>query len=415
MARDGTGRPVLAPETAQEIARDITGIVGFNVLITDREAIVIGSGDPARIGTLHEASVEVLATLRPQAHDTRQARGLHGVRPGISLPLVVDGEPLGTVGLTGPPSRVRQFGLVVQRQAEILIRESERQRSLLLRERAVEDLLRELALPDPQRLHPEALAARAAELGVNLTVPRRALLIDLGDAAGGVSRPAVLRTVREVFAGPQDLIGEVTAGRPVVLHPAAHDRSADDGARLVTLLADRHGLTVRVGVGDAATGPAGLHASYRGAEEALRIGPLLDHGGPGPAHGPVLCAPALRVPRLLAGVPQEAGLRYAAEVLGPLRAEPDWPTLRATLIGWAESGCHLVRAAEQLHIHRNTLVYRLDKITRRAGRPVRDPAEAIALYLACLTELVLDPPGEPARPPVRHRRTARTAGHATRR
>ena len=37
-------------------------------------------------------------------------------------------------------------------------------------------------------------------------------------------------------------------------------------------------------------------------------------------------------------------------------------------------------------MHRNTLLYRLDKITRLAGRPIRDPAQALPVYLACLVE-----------------------------
>ena len=54
--------PVLTPELAQQVAIDIGRITGFNVLITDQQAVVIGCGDQSRIGTLHEASHEVLRT-----------------------------------------------------------------------------------------------------------------------------------------------------------------------------------------------------------------------------------------------------------------------------------------------------------------------------------------------------------------
>jgi carbohydrate diacid regulator len=83
---------------------------------------------------------------------------------------------------------------------------------------------------------------------------------------------------------------------------------------------------------------------------------------------------------------QPADRRQAVRRHRAGRSEPDWPVLRETLIAWAESGFHLVRAAARLHIHRNTLIYRLDKITTRAGRQTRDPAEGLRLYLACLTD-----------------------------
>ncbi len=68
------------------------------------------------------------------------------------------------------------------------------------------------------------------------------------------------------------------------------------------------------------------------------------------------------------------------------RAEPDWPVLRETLIAWAESGFHLVRAAARPHIHRNTLIYRLDKAGTRTGRNPRELGDGLRFYLACLTE-----------------------------
>jgi carbohydrate diacid regulator len=35
-----------------------------------------------------------------------------------------------------------------------------------------------------------------------------------------------------------------------------------------------------------------------------------------------------------------------------------------------------------LHIHRNSLIYRLDKIGLRTGRSARDPRHGLTLYLA---------------------------------
>jgi len=38
----------------------------------------------------------------------------------------------------------------------------------------------------------------------------------------------------------------------------------------------------------------------------------------------------------------------------------------------------------RLVIHRTTVIYRLDQISRLTSRDVREPAVAVALYLACL-------------------------------
>lgn len=388
---------VLTPELAQEIACDIGRITGFNVLITDRESVVIGCGDRARLGTVHEASYEVLRTRRAATHTAGQAERLRGVRPGISLPIRVGAEVVGTVCLTGEPEEVHRFGLVVRRQTEILLEEAALVRSRLLHERAVDDFVRDIALYDPEVVDAESVEARATELGLDPRLARTALVLDTRPAPPSpdtppVSRMSLLRTVREEFHGRQDVAGEIAAGRYAVLHPssaggAPAERAAllERCALLVELVRERHGVDARMAVGDPGSGAAGMSGSYRDAAAALRIGPALD-----PA-ARVLVAAELRIPRLVASAVRQERLRYTHAVLGTVRGRPDWPVLRETLIAWGESGCRLVGAAEALGVHRNTLLYRLEKIERLSGQPVREPVTALALYLACLADL-LDTP-----------------------
>ena len=390
---DDRDSPALTAELAQQIAIDIGRITGFNVLITDQQAVVIGCGDQSRIGTLHEASHEVLRTRQPKTHTAGQARRLRGVKPGISLPIIVGAEAIGTVCLTGSPQEVRRFGLVVQRQTELLLEEAALLRSRLLHKQAVDDFLRDIALYDSEVMDPDALQARAAELGLTPALARTAVVLDVRagqDGTAAVFRISLLRTVREFFGGSQDLAGEITAGRYAVLH--AMDTVSGDLTGRCQLLADlirqRHGLDTWIAVGEPAAGLAGLHSSYRHAAAALRIGPVLD------PDARVFAVADLRVPQLVAAAVGQERSEYAASVLGGLRDRADWPTLRETLIAWSEGGFNLLRAAERLHVHRNTLLYRLGKIEQLSARQMREPTQAIAMYLAALADLLDSPPGK---------------------
>ena len=391
-----SGHPVLTPLLAQEIAHDIGRITGFNVLITDPGAVVIGCGDLSRVGTVHEASLEVVRTGRPAIHTAGQASRMRGVRQGMSLPITVGEEVIGTVCLTGEPEEVDRFGLVVRRQAEILLEEAALLRSRMLHERAVDDFVRDIALYDPEVVDAGAVDARAVELGLAPGAARAALLLEVrADEGAAMSRATVLRTVREVFRDRQDVAGEQAAGRYVVLAAAYGERTApgrlaDACGQLLSLLHERHGLDGRMAVGEPGTGTTGMHHSYRDAATALRTGPAVFPGDR------VYTASELRIPHLLGSTPRHGRARFADAVLGDLRGQPDWPTLRETLIGWAEGGFHLVRSAERLHIHRNTLLYRLEKIGKLSGKRVREPAQAIEMYLACLTD-VLQENTDPAR------------------
>jgi len=56
----------------------------------------------------------------------------------------------------------------------------------------------------------------------------------------------------------------------------------------------------------------------------------------------------------------------------------------------------LVRTAAALHLHRNTLLYRLAKIEKPTDRSIRDHRSNLALYVACLADQLDEQPA-PAR------------------
>ena len=387
---------MLSPSLAQEIAGDTSAVIGFNVLITDAEGMVIGSGDSSRVGTFHEASVEVVRTQEPATHSASQAQRLRGVRPGVTLPLVTGGRAVGTVGITGTPAQVRRFGLLVKRQTEILLRESVMLRSRLLAERASETLLADIAAYDPQVVEGEFLTFRAAELGFDLRLRRVAVAIEVTvpDAAArrqgaptqdmALIRSELLRTVREVFADPQDIAAGTAPGWIGVLHrfPARRPMASlvADCRRVADVIAAQDGLAARVGIGEPTGTVGGLHDSYQDACDALRLGDRTADGSP------VHLITDLRVHQVLAAVSQSARSRLLDHTAAELRAQPDWPALRDTVTAWCENGFNLVRASAALHIHRNTVVYRMNKIEQITGRPLRDHRATMALYLACLAD-----------------------------
>ena len=385
---------MLSPSLAQEIAADTSAVIGFNVLITDDEGIVIGSGDTRRIGSFHEASVEVLRSKLAAEHNAVQAQELRGVRPGMTLPLIMDGHAVGTVGITGTPGQVRRFGLVVKRQIEILLRESVSIRSGVLRDRLLEDLLADIASYDERLVEQEFLVHRAAEAGFDLRLPRVAVCIHVSASdplrQRGRSRdvtllrPELLRAAREAFADPQDIVACTMPGWIGVLHRASSADTPSAWQRVVDLVGARHGLTARVGVGEPAASIAGLRDSYQDAWDALRLGARI---APDVS---VNLIGDLRAHQILVAAGYESRSLRLGPVTAELRAQADWRVLRATIIAWCESGFGLVAAAAALHIHRNTLVYRLGKIERITGRPLREHRATLTLYLACLADQLDD-------------------------
>ena len=374
---------ILTPALAQEIAGDTSTIIGLNIIITDADGIVLGSGDRTRVGSFHEASLSVVEHRREESHDAREAARLQGVRPGMTLPIVHQDVVVGTVGITGTPDQVLRFGQVVKRQTEILLGEAVLVRTRMTRERVLESLLRDLLTYDPDQ--PADVATRARDFGLDLQVARRTLVFDLEADAGSASTlTSPLRVLREAFRHPQDMSGSLSPSRCVVME---HTTSPGRGIDLESLsalcddLARGVGGGCVVGIGGPAHDEAGISRSYADALTALRLGPVAGLVSP-------YNIEALRGHEMVLAVPPRARQRIAASTLGALRTDRDWETVRMTVIEFVEHGFALVSAARALQIHRNTLVYRLGRISERSGVAQDDRRGWLALYLACVADLL---------------------------
>lgn len=87
---------------------------------------------------------------------------------------------------------------------------------------------------------------------------------------------------------------------------------------------------------------------------------------------------------LLAAASPDVATEVAQTVLGPLLTLPaaERAVLLDTLDSWFAVGGSTPQAAEHLHCHRNTVLYRLKRITELTGRRTNDAESAAELYVA---------------------------------
>ena len=96
----------------------------------------------------------------------------------------------------------------------------------------------------------------------------------------------------------------------------------------------------------------------------------------------------VRLQQALSVVPIDSRTHLTEGLLGPLLADREWTTLRATPIAWGDCGSNVTKAAGHLHVHRNTLIYRLDKVARILARSLDEPGLAVALYVTCVIDQI---------------------------
>ena len=148
---------------AQQIVARTMQIIDSNVNVMDARGKIIGSGDEQRLGELHEGALLCISQERVVDIDEGVARHLHGVRPGINLPMRIDGQIVGVIGLTGNPTQLRQYGELVCMTAEMMLEQARLLHMLAQDSRLREELVLNLIRMDELSPGADGVGATAGD------------------------------------------------------------------------------------------------------------------------------------------------------------------------------------------------------------------------------------------------------------
>ncbi|MFC3884854.1 CdaR family transcriptional regulator [Bacillus songklensis] len=395
---------------AQEIAKTTSEVIGHDVLITDQHGIVLGSSDPSRIGTLHQASLGAIFRRKEMTHNEMVSRTMTGVKPGMTIPIELSGEFIGTVGITGEPNKVEKFGMLAKKYAEILLREEIINKSSLLRERALQSLVQEIAVFDPIHSDEMLLLTRGRELGYDLKPPRITIVIDLFQFNHVTSeihqqllkkdspemhiqslKMDIESRVKKFFSNNQDITVSLGSDKYVVLHildNEIHEEEVYETVKnkcneLISELKEL-GVHASIGIGTIGNDLTGLNESYHAAWRAIRIGKKMAN------HPDIFYIKDFVLEELLSHIHKNNARRFVEETVTELKQCPDYNELFRTILAWCESSLSPINCSKELNIHRNTLFYRLNKIEQITRMNLRNFREALTLYLAVKIMLILE-------------------------
>ncbi|HBW37522.1 MAG TPA: hypothetical protein DEF89_20405 [Desulfosporosinus sp.] len=395
-------------ELAQEIAKSISEIIGYHLLITDEFGIIIGcSDDINRLETLHRASLEVIKSGKPKFHDLQEAQRLE-VKPGYTAPIQLANKVVGTVAIGGEPEDVGKFISIVKKQVEILLRQEIILKSSLLRERALQNLIQEISVFDPDTKDEGLLIIRGQELGYNLTRPYIAIVIDLYQFSNitqeiyqhssiedspemmiQLMKIRVDNTIKNAFNSTEDISTSIANDKFVVLHAINQRQSENEiiaqvKKKCFELEINLQKLDTRatMGIGSVSGNISQLRNSYREAWRALTIGKRNNR------LPMIFSINDLYLEELLSSVNKNISQKFVVNVLYSLQKQSDWDELSRTICVWCESGFSPINTSKNLDIHKNTLFYRLTKIEQISGFNLRNFRESITLYFAVKVQIL---------------------------
>ena len=397
---------ILQTALAQDIVNRTMQIIPFNVNVMDAHGRILASGNPSRQGELHTGALLALSRQLTIEIDAATARNMHGAQPGINLPLRVDGHICGAVGLSGPPDEVRQFGELVRLTAEMILEQahltSELQRHSRYREALVLNLIRfdhaASALDDAG----SGLETWGQRLGLDFTHAQVAFLLEL-ERNGTESKAESDRALTEIqhlqmrllSRQPSSLSAAIGSHEMVILKscdPIGQKKPAQTLAQrhmqtLAALMQEECLRPFRLTMGIARHGIAGVAISYQSARTSSRIGHQRQ------PDRQLLSYYDLTLPVLLSGLDNGWQAEQLRLPLSRLQEQDktrndgkgnENGVLKQTLNTWFAHNGHPAATADALQIHRNTLDYRLRRISEITGLDPGKTEDKLLLYVSSL-------------------------------
>ncbi|MCU0567814.1 MAG: helix-turn-helix domain-containing protein [Oculatellaceae cyanobacterium Prado106] len=409
-------------QVASLVTDKITNLLYAPVFVTDRQGVIISSSEPHRVG-------------RRFKHEPEDNWAIANF---LRIPLQHEMES-GEVIVCNPDTQEQITPRLAQALIELVIlqtTQTSQTNQHLLKNQLIYDLLH-------NSIHDEAMIlSRSAELGIDLAPPRAVILVDatdyilenipedtllgrnkiqnnhvqnnqLGEMMGLPDRNLpdrnlaeqqrrtqfVISSIVSFFHLPNDTIcADLGHGKIVVLK-ASDSKNLDPWVRseecaegfgyswanltalkraanaLLARLRNDTGKSIDIGIGRYHPGVQGLARSYEDARAALSLGQRFQD------KNRVHCLGELGIAAFVGIADETTKIDLAKYLLSPLDHEPE---LLLTLDAFFAEDCCPSSTSKKLSIHRNTLSYRLEKITSLTGLDARRFDEAVQMRLCLL-------------------------------
>lgn len=381
----------MSPYLLEKLYENIKQVISRSIAITDQRGVVYENASDFA----SRKRFNIKDALRQDQHSL----AIEGEEDLQAIPIYVDNKFYGLVVTEVPPGDLQMIQIITS-LCDLIIHQFISQNKP--RPDAVDLLMTRVAYR-PQTIDAEELEQQMSALGYRLDLQRVALSVELkgfwdnylhtagqplgekGDLIAAKKRD-IERSLNSFFSKNQDnLVGFVGNDTFLILKDLYDTEYgkfcsllSKHFAEITNPLKNVYIKDVTIGIGTPSLSAGGLMKSIQEAVQILKIGKKII--GVNKAHR----FEGLGVlPLLLSGTDEQKG-DYADHLFDDLEDDE----LQETLEAFLAANLNLTQTAEKLKVHRNTVIYRLDKITEILDRDPRHFEDAVELYLGSMFKKV---------------------------
>lgn len=373
----------LSKYSATHIVKEVSGLIQQHVNVMDNLGYIIASTDESRIGTFHEGARDVI-TKQLDLLMIEDENQYIGVRKGINLPIVVENEIIGVIGITGDREQVELYGQIIKKMTEILVMEAERKESSQVNEKIRTRYMEEWLFHSGVT-YDKAFITRGENLGIDITYPRRIIVIapiiekaQEDSKEGQIFLEDMEKCLKKwiekekegnlFFRSRNRMIGLITK--------RSDEKMIGFGRALEEWVQDKYKVKLAIGIDKIQEGWENLHKAYVCAKKAFSSA-YIDR------KNNIKLYDEITLELLTEEMPNELKQEFVYKIFNQL-ADKEIQEMLLLIDEFVECNGSITTAAKNLFMHKNTLQYKLNRIYEKTDHNPRELKDLPILYMASI-------------------------------
>lgn len=198
----------------------------------------------------------------------------------------------------------------------------------------------------------------------------------------GKNDALVMETIKGMFSERnKDFVTQVDEQNVILIKDATNIKSEKEAEDIAKMMVDNLHMEamvrVRVGYGNCVDKLQDIPKSYQEAKMALEVGSIFY------MQKETISYAKLGIGRLIYQLPMSLCEMFISEVFGDIKLDLDEETM-VTIQKFFENNLNISETARQLYVHRNTLVYRLERLQKMIGLDIRKFEDAMTFKIAMM-------------------------------
>lgn len=380
---------VLNQELAQKLVDNIMKNLGYNINIMNDLGVIIASGNKERIGNHHKVAEEVIK--RKERIDIFEVDELkyEGVKRGINMPFYYNNFIAGVIGITGPPKEIENTAEIVRMSTELMLEQQALKERIYFHQSQKTFFINKLLSVTDEE---EWVSTKnwGAKLGYDLNMSRVVCLLSIKNLNEIVesnplltkekAKEHIISKIKSTsLHNKQDISSYINVDEIIIFKSISNNENNIktfltayiDGIRNKL---ESFSVDFIVGIGTYHKLVYGYDESYREAKLMLNFSEIVNKN--------IVFASDHIFEILFSSINRELIDYY----LKPLADKVNDSThMFETIESLIDNNMSLVNASKDLFIHRNTMIFRMNKLKEKLGiNPIHSESDRILLHLLYL-------------------------------